>query len=154
MLLSQRKIIWLNGRPCFSFCWRAFYHLFRAIRSGNRSKWFFLIFGVGCFLFALEEISWGQRIFGLESTKFFVENSDQQEINVHNVINEWFSIRTKNVAALALFTYGVVLPLAAINRNVRLVAKKLGVIVPSIDFATRFCTGIFFDGRFIFHRSG
>ena len=101
-------------------------------RSKKRSEWFYLLFGIGCMLFALEEISWGQRIFGLESTEFFVENSDQQEINIHNVINEWFSVRTKNIAALVLFSYGTVLPLAALNSHVRAFLKKLGILVPPL----------------------
>jgi len=127
--------------------------LFRAFRCRNRSKWFYLIFGVACFLFALEEISWGQRIFGLESTNFFLENSDQQEINVHNVINEWFSIRTKHVAAFVLFIYGAVLPLAALNQRIKLLARKLGVLVPPLILvpgfvlATFMTVDLFFTGQ-------
>jgi hypothetical protein len=101
-------------------------------RSKKRSEWFYLLFGIGCILFALEEISWGQRIFGLESTNFFLENSDQQEINIHNVINEWFSVRTKNIAALVLFSYGAVLPFAAFNRHVRAYVNKLGILIPPL----------------------
>ena len=105
---------------------------FLAIRHGNQSRWFYMFFSLACFLFALEEISWGQRIFGLESTQFFVENSDQQELNVHNVINEWFSIRTKHVAALVLFLYGAVFPIVALNRHIKLIAIRLGVLIPPL----------------------
>ncbi len=126
---------------------------FRAFRCRNRFIWFYLIFGLACFLFALEEISWGQRIFGLESANFFVENSDQQEINVHNVINEWFSIRTKHVAAFVLFIYGAVLPLAELNHRVRLLARKLRVLVPPLilvpgfALATFLTVDLFFTGQ-------
>lgn len=34
---------------------------------------------------ALEEISWGQRVFGIESPEYFVEHSTKEEINVHNL---------------------------------------------------------------------
>ena len=101
-------------------------------RSKKRSDWFFLLFGIGCMLFALEEISWGQRIFGLESSKFFLENSDQQEINIHNVVNEWFSVRTKNIAALVFFIYGAVFPLAALNHHIRNFVKKWGILIPPL----------------------
>lgn len=38
------------------------------------------IFGAG------EEISWGQRIFGIESGDFFKENNAQEETNLHNLV--------------------------------------------------------------------
>ncbi len=39
------------------------------------------------FLFAAgEEISWGQRIFGVESGEFFQENNAQGETNLHNLV--------------------------------------------------------------------
>ena len=108
----------------------SFVKVYLALRNKERFPWFYLLFGVACLLFALEEISWGQRIFGIESTKFFLENSDQQEINVHNVVNEWFSIRTKHVAAFALFIYGVVLPVLALNSKISLIITKLAIVVP------------------------
>lgn len=33
----------------------------------------------------MEEISWGQRIFAIESSRFFLENNMQKEINLHNL---------------------------------------------------------------------
>jgi len=38
-----------------------------------------LFFGFG------EEISWGQRIFSVESSEFFLENNAQSETNLHNL---------------------------------------------------------------------
>jgi len=38
------------------------------------------IFGAG------EEISWGQRIFNIESSEFFKENNAQAETNLHNLV--------------------------------------------------------------------
>ena len=43
---------------------------------------FMLIFFFG----AGEEISWGQRIFGIESGEFFKENNAQKETNLHNLV--------------------------------------------------------------------
>ena len=48
-----------------------------------------LFFGFG------EEVSWGQRIFGIISPDFFVENNLQNETNIHNLklygikLNQW-----------------------------------------------------------------
>ena len=41
---------------------------------------FAFIFGAG------EEISWGQRIFGLQSSNFFLQHNLQHETNIHNLV--------------------------------------------------------------------
>ncbi|WP_163714489.1 hypothetical protein [Mangrovibacterium lignilyticum] len=38
------------------------------------------------FFAAGEEISWGQRIFGIQSSEFFLEHNKQAETNLHNLI--------------------------------------------------------------------
>ena len=38
------------------------------------------------FFAAGEEISWGQRIFNIQSGDFFLENNKQAETNLHNLI--------------------------------------------------------------------
>ena len=43
------------------------------------------IIGFSLFV-AGEEISWGQRIFDLETTEYFKENNDQEELNLHNLV--------------------------------------------------------------------
>lgn len=94
------------------------FSLLIAAQIKNRSDprfWFFMIFAFVCVLSVLEEISWGQRIFDIQSPQFFLENSDQQEINIHNVIQEWFSFQTKNVAAWISFVYGVIFPLITLK---------------------------------------
>lgn len=58
------------------------------VLRGQRHPWFlFCLFLMGClyFLAGAEEISWGQRIFGIESSGFFVEHNAQTEINLHNL---------------------------------------------------------------------
>ncbi len=63
--------------------------LYRFMKLGkNRNGWFKLTtMGVAlAFLFvAGEEISWGQRIFNVESSDFFIENNVQDETNFHNL---------------------------------------------------------------------
>jgi len=77
----------------------------------KRSRWFLLVtFGLGLFLFfaAGEEISWGQRIFGLKTPEYFEEHNAQHETNLHNLVVDGvklnkliFSILL--VGALAIF---------------------------------------------------
>ncbi|UOB18022.1 hypothetical protein [Abyssalbus ytuae] len=45
-----------------------------------------IIFALLFFFGAGEEISWGQRIFGIESGEFFKENNAQAETNLHNLV--------------------------------------------------------------------
>jgi len=46
----------------------------------------YLLGALGLFMIAGEEISWGQRIFGLETPEFYLEHNTQKEINLHNNI--------------------------------------------------------------------
>ena len=43
--------------------------------------------GLGLLFAMMEEISWAQRVLGVESPEFFAENSIKDEINVHNLQN-------------------------------------------------------------------
>ncbi|HSD91477.1 MAG TPA: hypothetical protein VLB11_00425, partial [Methyloceanibacter sp.] len=60
-----------------------------AIRMPEPLRWsrpFFLLFAAFSLLMALEEISWGQRLFDIEPGAFFRTYSDQKEIGLHNVM--------------------------------------------------------------------
>jgi len=84
--------------------------------------------GLGAlFLFgAGEEISWGQRILGIETPSYFLEENRQQEMNIHNL--SWFHRRDVNdqkksgfalwlnmsrLFSLFWITYSILLPMAA-----------------------------------------
>ncbi|MFD0860361.1 hypothetical protein [Roseovarius aquimarinus] len=56
-------------------------------RQGRRGAALLTAFyGLLFFMAAGEEISWGQRIFGWESSEFFLENNKQDETNLHNLM--------------------------------------------------------------------
>lgn len=66
------------------------------------------------FFAAGEEISWGQRLLGLQSGEFFVEHNDQAEITLHNMVV--FGVKLDevvfgNLLSLVLLLYLLVLPL-------------------------------------------
>jgi hypothetical protein len=130
----------------------AFWAAARARQGVPKYTWFYVLMGVGLILFALEEISWGQRVFGVRSTEFFLENSNQQEINAHNVMTQWTGIQTKEVAAVVLTLYGIVFPLLARSRWVSSLARRLRVVVPPLVTAVPYAFGSFlllniFSGR-------
>jgi hypothetical protein len=51
---------------------------------GNR---FSILLGISWFFFAMEEISWGQRIFDFTSPALFLDYNYQQEFTLHNFLN-------------------------------------------------------------------
>ncbi len=85
----------------------------RAIKLRRHRTWLFLLtsglLGLVLFFGAGEEISWGQRILGIESSKYFKEKNAQGETNFHNLvlggikINMWvFSFLLTAVLAIYL----------------------------------------------------
>lgn len=75
--------------------------------------WAFL--ALVCFFGAGEEISWGQRIFNIESSEWFKQNNAQQETNLHNLIVEGKKVNKIIFSALlglSLLTYLLVFTLA------------------------------------------
>lgn len=59
-----------------------------ATRSGPSSgliRSAYLALACGLLLVAIEEISWGQRLFDIATPEWFRRNSSQSEINIHNL---------------------------------------------------------------------
>jgi hypothetical protein len=56
-------------------------------RADRRTQIVALLVAIVAIIFAGEEISWGQRIFGFESTGAFFEANYQRETNLHNFFN-------------------------------------------------------------------
>ena len=49
-----------------------------------------LLLGLFCFFFAMEEISWGQRIFGWGTPDWMGNINSQNETNIHNICDKIF----------------------------------------------------------------
>ena len=103
---------------------------FGLARRSAQQRRFYVLLGVFCAFLAFEEISWGQRVFGITSPDFFQHHSDQREINVHNVVQQWTGLRSKLFGGVALFAYGVVLPLIARGARVQRRIDRLGIVAP------------------------
>ena len=86
-----------------------------------------------------EEISWGQRVFGWESSEFFAENNYQNETNLHNlVVGEQQLAKTLfgSVLTTVLLLYLVALPLMYSRFNwVKTFADALAIPVPGLRHA-------------------
>lgn len=85
----------------------------RLPRGGRWLKWFYAVSLLGMFVFAGEEISWGQHLglWGHEDVpEFIAERNDQNETNFHNMSNALDQGPT-NVIVLGTFVAFVVLPI-------------------------------------------
>lgn len=86
-----------------------------------------LLFAFG----AGEEISWGQRIFGLETPETMSKHNVQDEISVHNL--SWFSgaLDSGNLWRSFWIVFGVLIPVAAaVRKRARFVMEPLIPVFP------------------------
>lgn len=97
MAVCFRRVWVLRGQRPFSF-------LLMTTLLG-----LFFMFGAG------EEVSWGQRLFDVESGEFFQENNAQGEINLHNLVVNDVKINKlvfgKGLAIMLFLYLAVLIPL-------------------------------------------
>lgn len=81
----------------------------------SRYRITFLLLALACFYVAMEEISWGQRVFNIETPDFFKEHNLQGETNLHNLFTGPFSTTRKALLAYglsaAMIGYGLLYPI-------------------------------------------
>lgn len=90
-------------------------------------------------LAALEEISWFQRVLGVESSEFFRQNNRQAETNLHNLALGSGSLHKTVLLKLIFFTgmlHNLVLPLLARSRPaIRRFVESIGLYLPPLPVA-------------------
>ena len=104
-------------------------------RRAGRLPWFLAGLSAFCFIVAMEEISWGQRVLGYQAPRYFLEHNYQQELNFHNVVSTDY--RMFAVAAI-LAGYGLLLPLLARIRASRRILDRLDVHAPPTGLSISF----------------
>lgn len=128
-------------------------------RRPGACRWFFVLLALAGFYTVMEEISWGQRIFGIESPPFFAENNVQGETNLHNFLTGPESTLLKDIVeytlAGALVGYGLLYPLAL--RSGWRVARwlgRLGIASPPLYLWPFFVNAAVFEvGWFSFNEA-
>ena len=85
---------------------------------GLLKGWLFVLI-VGAAYFALEEISYGQHLFGWGTAESWKELNDQDETNLHNV-HALFDQVPRNLLTLGILVGGVIMPLYRHFQNVEL----------------------------------
>lgn len=111
----------------------------------NRN-YFFLLLGLLFIIFCGEEISWGQRIFGIKTPETLQNANVQDEINIHNLwlfnpidnngnsktgLKAW--ITSARLYALFWFSYCVIIPiLFKISYEIRRFIRKINLPIISL----------------------
>jgi len=100
-LLECLQFIFYFTSAIFSF---KLYKLFKQ-KNNKLNTWIFLLLSIGLFFVAFEEISWGQRIFGIDTPDSIKEINFQNELSIHNLeIFQHFALHT---AYLFIAFYGM-----------------------------------------------
>ena len=102
----------------------------RLLRGGQLVGLLYALVTAGLFFVAGEEISWGQRIFGLRTPEALEAINTQQEISVHNI--QGMHLRFIYAVMLAGI-YGTFVPLLALALPAGRRASRLGrLLIPPL----------------------
>ena len=102
---------------------------------GFLKAWLVLMI-LGSTYFALEELSYGQHIFGWEAGETFSELNDQQETNLHN-IHAIFDQVPRAILTLGILVGGIIYPLYRRFRGIELQrSNRLYWQWPTLDCLT------------------
>lgn len=103
--------------------------------SGFDRGWFIILL-LGATYFALEEISYGQHMFGWSTAETWQALNDQDETNLHNV-HPLFDQLPRLLLTLGILIGGVVMPLYRYFRQIKLdESNRLYWQWPTIDCLT------------------
>jgi len=80
-------------------------------RIGGRHRTTLILLGTFFFLCLMEEISWGQRVFGFKTTGIMAGLNVQNEVNLHN----FGGYLADHIFMVLVFLYGFVVPLLCLR---------------------------------------
>ena len=114
-----------------------------------------LLWKLGIFFFAIlflfgagEEISWGQRIFGIESGEFFQGNNLQKETNLHNLEINGVKLNKlifSQLLTLVMALYLLVIPLLYQKYNsIRKLVDRFVIPIPQLSHIIAFVINTLF----------
>lgn len=112
---EDNAVEWVTAIMLFCISILCITRLF-TISKGKTITWKIGVFAFAVIFFfgAGEEISWGQRIFNIESSDFFMENNAQKETNLHNLVVNGKKINKivfSQLLMVAMVVYLIVIPI-------------------------------------------
>lgn len=112
----------------------------RGILAGRRNYWL-LALGLAFLFLGLEEISWGQHLFGFSTPPGIAEVSLQRETNLHNLAP--VHLLSHAIGLILWAIYCVLVPLAcAASSDIERLCRHLSLPVPSLGVAFLFATAM------------
>ena len=143
LLRTHLDTDWLEGEDGLSEWWSvatylaaaalagATYWVLRATRH-TKLRVLYLVMAVGFFLGAMEEISWGQRLFGWGTPAVIEQINFQDETTIHNVNF------ANNIIFEALFwgsAFGLAGGMWRLTANLRGLSDRMRMFLPSLTMA-------------------
>ena len=115
----------------------------KALKRADKKQVLFYTLASLVFIFGCgEEISWGQRIFGIQSGEYFMANNYQGETNLHNLKIDGVDLNIlifSKLMFVALVSYFVLLPLLAWKtKSIRKLVVDFGVPIPRLHHIMMF----------------
>jgi hypothetical protein len=103
--------------------------------TASITLYWLMVWGVLFLLVALEELSWGQRILGLDTPDFLVSRNLQKETNIHNLDSEGVN----RLFASSVFAVAIALPsLLLLSKRLNSLVRRYGVPLPSWELVVPF----------------
>jgi len=103
---------------------------------------FNILMSLGLFFGFGEEISWGQRIFNITASDFFIENNLQKETNIHNLVINGVKINKWVFSYLISIVFGIYFFLLLLGykkvKTIKNYVDKLGVPIPKVKHIITF----------------
>jgi len=111
--------------------------------ANGRYRRFFILLALASFYTCMEEISWGQRLFDLETPDFFANNSYQDEINLHNLltgpVESWSKTLLTYLISIGLLVYGMIFPLTlTMHWKPAIWFENQGLVAPPLALSPAF----------------
>ncbi len=140
--LNVQEDEFLEWATFWSFFLAAGGCVWAAVRQRQKTgalPWFLSCLALFCFVVAMEEISWAQRVLAYRPPAYFLTENDQQELNFHN-------LATNDLRKYARYTilsaYGILLPVLARIPISRRLLNGLGIMAPPLELVPVFAVGL------------
>jgi hypothetical protein len=130
LTLEDRPVEWLTVILLLLAGVVALAFAVQAYKREGTVHWFFVVFGLLSLFVALEEFSYGQRIFGWETTGLFLRHNDHGETNFHNFIGTYSRYDPREMYAIVVFLYGVLLPFLGQIDRIDAFLDRHHIVVP------------------------
>lgn len=115
-IIENMTVLFLVG--AIGFCISSIISVNKLGPSGTLRVWLFMLL-LGATYFALEEISYGQHMFGWGTAETWKELNNQGETNLHNV-HALFDQLPRLLLTIGILIGGVIMPLYRYFRKIRL----------------------------------